>query len=75
MSSTATRPTMAVRILDERIKDRMPRYATEGSAGMDLHALLDAPLTLAPGDCELVRTGLAIHIADPALAGLILPRS
>ncbi|MGK0546854.1 dUTP diphosphatase [Halomonas sp. DP3Y7-2] len=66
---------MAVRILDERIKDRMPRYATEGSAGMDLHALLDAPLTLAPGDCELVRTGLAIHIADPALAGLILPRS
>ena len=75
MSSTTTRPTMAVRILDERIKDRMPRYATEGSAGMDLHALLDAPLTLAPGDCELVRTGLAIHIADPALAGLILPRS
>jgi len=53
----------------------MPRYATDGSAGMDLHALLDEPLTLEPGDCQLVRTGLAIHIADPGLAGMILPRS
>lgn len=53
----------------------MPRYATEGSAGMDLHALLDQPLTLEPGQTELVRTGLAIHIADPGLAGMILPRS
>ena len=75
MHDTASRPRLAVKILDERIKERMPRYATDGSAGMDLHALLDAPLTLAPGDCELVRTGLSIHIADPGLAGMILPRS
>ncbi|NYS60643.1 dUTP diphosphatase [Vreelandella salicampi] len=69
------RPTLQCKILDERLRDCLPTYATEGSAGMDLRALLDAPLTLAPGDCELVRTGLAIHIQDPALAGMILPRS
>ncbi|MGJ7458469.1 dUTP diphosphatase [Halomonas sp. MA07-2] len=69
------RPRLAVKLLDERLRDHMPRYATNGSAGMDLRALLEAPLTLAPGECELVRTGLAIHIADPELAGLILPRS
>ena len=69
------KPRLAVKLLDERLHDYMPRYATDGSAGMDLRALLDAPLTLAPGQCELVRTGLAIHIADPGLAGLILPRS
>ncbi|QJQ94584.1 MULTISPECIES: dUTP diphosphatase [Halomonadaceae] len=70
------RPTLAVKILDERIRDYpLPHYATHGSAGMDLRALLDAPLTLEPGQCQLVRTGLAIHIADPGLAGLVLPRS
>jgi dUTP pyrophosphatase len=69
------RPTLQCKILDERIRDCLPTYATEGSAGMDLRALLDAPLTLAPGECELVRTGLAIHIQDPSLAGMILPRS
>ncbi|MFC2992213.1 dUTP diphosphatase [Halomonas tibetensis] len=69
------KPRLAVKLLDERLRDHMPRYATEGSAGMDLRALLDAPLTLEPGQCELVQTGLAIHIADPGLAGLILPRS
>ncbi len=69
------KPRLAVKLLDERLRDHMPRYATEGSAGMDLRALLDAPLSLEPGQCELVRTGLAIHIADPGLAGLILPRS
>ncbi|GEN25665.1 dUTP diphosphatase [Halomonas cupida] len=74
-SATPSRPRLAVKILDERLKDRMPRYATEGSAGMDLHALLDQPLTLEPGQTELVRTGLSIHIADPGLAGMILPRS
>ena len=52
-----------------------PSYATEGSAGLDLRALLDAPLTLAPGETQLIRTGLAIYIADPGYAGLILPRS
>lgn len=75
MPSANSHPRLAVKILDERLKDRMPRYATEGSAGMDLHALLDQPLTIEPGQCELVRTGLSIHIADPGLAGMILPRS
>lgn len=68
-------PRLKVKILDERLRDYLPSYATLGSAGMDLRALLDAPLTLEPGQCELVRTGLAIHIGDPGLAGLILPRS
>ncbi|MDR5897774.1 dUTP diphosphatase [Halomonas vilamensis] len=68
-------PTLPCKILDERIRHYLPTYATEGSAGLDLRALLDAPLTLAPGECELVRTGLAIHIQDPTLAGMILPRS
>lgn len=71
-----TRPRLELKIIDERVRDYpLPHHATPGSAGMDLRALLDAPLTLAPGACELVRTGLAIHIADPALAGMILPRS
>ncbi|MCC5881246.1 MAG: dUTP diphosphatase [Halomonas sp.] len=74
-ASQTTRPRLEVKLLDERLRDHMPRYATLGSAGMDLRALLDAPLTLEPGQCELIRTGLAIHIADPGLAGLILPRS
>lgn len=70
------RRKLAVKILDERVHDYpLPHYATQGSAGMDLRALLDEPLQLAPGTCELVRTGLAIHIADPGLAGMILPRS
>jgi dUTP pyrophosphatase len=68
-------PRLAVKLLDERLRDYLPQYATEGSAGMDLRALLDASLTLEPGQCELVRTGLAIHIGDPGLAGMILPRS
>ncbi|MGB8714358.1 MAG: dUTP diphosphatase [Onishia taeanensis] len=75
MTATSSTPRLAVKILDERVRDHLPHYATAGSAGMDLRALLDAPLTLEPGDCELVRTGLAVHIADPALAGMILPRS
>ncbi|MCL7929358.1 dUTP diphosphatase [Halomonas llamarensis] len=69
------RPSLQCKILDERLRDYLPTYATEGSAGMDLRAMLDAPLTLAPGECELVRTGLALHIQDPTLAGMILPRS
>ncbi|MBB3233048.1 MULTISPECIES: dUTP diphosphatase [Halomonas] len=75
MPTIPDRPRLAVKLLDERLRDHLPHYATAGSAGMDLRALLDAPLVLAPGDCELVRTGLAIHIADPGLAGMILPRS
>lgn len=68
---------LQVRILDDRIgRDLpLPAYATEGSAGLDLRALLDAPLTIHPGDTVLIRTGLAIYIADPNYAGLILPRS
>lgn len=64
-----------VRILDSRVREQMPAYATPGSAGLDLRACLDAPLTLAPGANQLVGTGLAIHVADPGYAALILPRS
>lgn len=69
--------TVDIRVLDDRIGTTfpLPAYATEGSAGLDLRACLDAALTLAPGETSLIRTGLAIHIADPAFAGLVLPRS
>lgn len=67
--------TIDLRILDERIRAHLPAYATPGSAGLDLRACLDAPVTLAPGDTTLVPTGISIHIADPGLAALILPRS
>src|SRR5258707_7491936 len=70
-----SRPVVSLKILDERIRPHLPAYATPGSAGLDLRACLDGPLTLAPGKTELVRTGVAIHIADPGLAALILPRS
>jgi len=70
-------PKVAVKILDSRIGDTLPlpSYATEGSAGMDLRALLDEALVIEPGTTHLIRTGLAIHLADPGLAGIILPRS
>jgi dUTP pyrophosphatase len=64
-----------VKILDERIRAHLPAYATPGSAGMDLRACIDAPLTIAPGDAELIPTGIAMHIGDPGLAAMILPRS
>ena len=64
-----------VMILDERLRAQMPAYATPGSAGLDLRACLDAPLTLQPGAWQLVPTGMAIHLADPGYAALILPRS
>jgi dUTP pyrophosphatase len=68
---------LQLKILDNRLGDAfpLPDYATEGSAGMDLRAMLDASLELAPGETELIPTGIAIHIADPALAAVILPRS
>ena len=78
MSAPAgTPPLIQVRILDPRVGDSLPlpAYATDGSAGMDLRACLDAPLALAPGQAELVPTGIAIHIADPGLAAMLLPRS
>ena len=69
--------TLQVKILDPRIGDTfpLPTYATPGSAGMDLRACLDETLTLAPGQTELIPTGLSIHIGDPSLCAMILPRS
>jgi dUTP pyrophosphatase len=64
-----------VKILDPRMKDQLPAYATPGSAGLDLRACLEAPLEIAPGETHLIPTGLAIHIADPGYAAMILPRS
>ena len=66
-----------LKILDPRAQDEfgLPAYASDGSAGLDLRACIDSPLTLVPGKTELIATGLAIHIADPALAAMILPRS
>ncbi|HSX94958.1 MAG TPA: dUTP diphosphatase [Hydrogenophaga sp.] len=64
-----------VKILDPRMAEQLPAYATPGSAGLDLRACLDAPLRLAPNAWQLVPTGLAIHLADPGYAALILPRS
>lgn len=66
-----------VRVLDPRMGDSipLPARATDGSAGMDLRACIDAPLTLAPGDCELIPAGIALHIARPDRAAMILPRS
>ncbi len=73
--TAAAAPTIALKVLDERIRPHLPAYATPGSAGLDLRACIDAPLTLQPGDTELIPTGIAIHIENPGLAALILPRS
>ena len=64
-----------VKVLDPRLADQLPAYATPGSAGLDLRACLDAPLVIEPGQTVLIPTGLAMHIADPGLAAMILPRS
>jgi dUTP pyrophosphatase len=64
-----------LKILDARMREQLPAYGTPGSAGLDLRACLDAPLTIEPGATQLVPTGLAIHIADPGYAAVILPRS
>ncbi len=68
---------LEVKILDARLgRDvPLPTYATEGSAGLDLRAMLETPLDLAPGGCELLPTGMSVHIAEPGVAGMILPRS
>jgi dUTP diphosphatase len=71
----APQATIALKVLDERIRPFLPAYATPGSAGMDLRACIDVPVMLEPGHTELVPTGIAIHIANPGLAALILPRS
>ncbi|MBU3724623.1 MAG: dUTP diphosphatase [Burkholderiaceae bacterium] len=64
-----------VKILDPRMRDQLPHYATAGAAGIDLRAAIDAPMMLAPGQTELIPTGLSIYIADSGYAGMILPRS
>ena len=75
--ASAERRTLSVRILDSRAGEQfpLPAYATGGSAGLDLRACLDGPLVLEPGRAELIPTGLAIHLEDPGLAAVILPRS
>jgi dUTP pyrophosphatase len=67
--------TIELKLLDPRMAGHLPAYATPGSAGLDLRACLDAPLLLAPGAAALIPTGLAIHIGDPGLAAMLLPRS
>ena len=66
---------LEVKILDDRIRSMLPRYATAGAAGLDLRACIDAPLTLQAGDSHLVRAGIAIHLGDPGYAAMLLPRS
>ena len=66
---------MDVKILDARLRDALPAYATPGSAGLDLRACIDVPIQLQPGETRLIPTGLAIHLADPGFAAMILPRS
>jgi len=66
---------LEVKILDERIRGVLPHYATPGAAGLDLRACVDAPLTLMPGDSQLVSSGIAIHLGDPGYAAVVLPRS
>jgi dUTP pyrophosphatase len=67
--------TIDLKIIDARMRDQLPSYATAGSAGLDLRACIEAPITIEPGSTHLIPTGLAIHIADPAYAAMILPRS
>ena len=67
--------TIDLKVLDERMAEHLPAYATPGSAGLDLRACLDAPRVIEPGQATLIPTGLSIHIADPALAAMLLPRS
>ncbi len=68
-------PDIELKLLDPRLRAQLPAYATPGSAGLDLRACLDAALQLDPGQTELIPTGLAIHLGDPGLAAMILPRS
>ena len=67
--------TIDMRVLDPRMAEHLPAYATSGSAGLDLRACIDAPITVEPGQAALIPTGLSIHIGDPTLAAMLLPRS
>ena len=77
--NTDTRHSMMhpvdLKVIDERIRTHLPAYATPGSAGLDLRACVDAAVVIAPGDAQLISTGISIHIGNPGLAALILPRS
>jgi dUTP pyrophosphatase len=64
-----------VKVLDERLRTQLPAYATQGSAGLDLRACIDEAITLRPGDSALIPSGLAIHLGDPSLAAIVIPRS
>jgi len=64
-----------IKVLDPRMHANLPAYATSGSAGLDLRACIDAPITLKPGDSALIPTGIAIHVGDPGMAAVIIPRS
>lgn len=64
-----------IKILDSRLKGQLPAYATSGSAGLDLRACIDHVMTIEPGEANLIPTGIAIHLADPGLAAMVLPRS
>jgi dUTP pyrophosphatase len=75
MTAAAPGAVIELKVLDARMADHLPAYATPGSAGLDLRACLDAPVRLEPGQSALIPTGLAIHIADPGLAAMLLPRS
>jgi len=79
MPNADARPTIDVRILDARLKDAQgehaPHYATPGAAGMDLRACIAAPMRVLPGETKLIPAGIAIHLADPGMAAMILPRS
>lgn len=66
---------LKVKVLDERVRDQLPSYATSGSAGLDIRACIDAPVTLQPGETKLIPSGLAIHLKDPGLAAVLIPRS
>jgi dUTP pyrophosphatase len=67
--------TIDLKVLDARIADQLPHYATPGSAGLDLRACIDGPVVIEPGQTTLIPTGIAIHVGDPGLAAVILPRS
>ena len=66
---------LEVKVLDARMREQLPHYATSGSAGLDLRACLDAAVTLEPGETQLIPSGIAIHLDDPGLAAIVLPRS
>ena len=68
-------PTIDLKILDPRLQSHLPAYATAGSAGLDLRAAIDSDMVIAPGETQLVPTGIAIHLEDPGFAAMILPRS